>query len=626
MKLTPLLIIAIMIPNLVFCGDIYGIRGEGKVGEAFYSYNGSISQNISGDFDGTELINSSNNTILINGFAQFYTFHNSIYGGHSFTDSATNNNIILINSNVDAIYGAFSTSGSVSNNIIRIYGGNVGNIYGGDTLFGKVSNNTVEIYRGTVENIHNKGEFNTVNIFGGSVTNIISGGSTYIGNTLNIDTTRLGISSMNIGNINNFEFINFYLIDDIRANDTILNLNNYTNTDLTNSNIIVHINNTTLLNDGDIVHIIRARSNLTAPKSATLKINNGIVSVSNVSGDFFSISSDMKILDLNFTKNILASANIKVDESTKSFLESKLSQSIMISESANLLSENMDNISNLVATNSATGVDLSSFAFMGVGTKKYKTGSSIDQKAVSINAGVAKDFEFGWSGDFLGGAFLEFGASKYESELDNGFKNKGDAKFFGIGVFSKKMLKNDFYGIIGARIGQAMNKYEDEINAIEYKFDLSNLYYGLNLGGGKLLNLSSSNTLDIYTKYFFAHTNSNEENIGNGLSVEIDAVDSHQISLGAKDNIALDDKAKVYVGASVNYKFGGQSTGKLSSNAYGGIFTADIPSPALNGAYFGLDAGCKIAQSQNLNLSIGIKGYLGKEQGVGANLGVEYKF
>nr|MBP3724628.1 autotransporter outer membrane beta-barrel domain-containing protein [Campylobacter sp.] len=489
-----------------------------------------------------------------------------------------------------------------------------------------VSNNTVEIYRGTVENIRHKGEFNTVNIFGGSVTNMITGGSTHTGNTLNIDTTRRGISSMNIGNIENFEFINFYLFDSIAANGTILNLNNYANTDLTNSNIIVHINNTTLLNNGDIIHLIQSNNNLTTPKSATLQINNGIVSVSNVSGDFFSISSNMKILDLNFTKNIFASANIKVDEAAKSFLESKLSQSIMISESANLLSENMDNISNLVAANLATGIDLSSFAFAGVGTKKYKTGSSIDQKAVSINAGVAKDFEFGWSGDFLGGVFLEFGASKYKSELDNGFTNKGDAKFFGIGAFGKKMFKNDFYGIIGARIGQAMNKYEDEINAIEYKFDLSNLYYGLNLGGGKLVNLSSSNTLDIYTAYFFAHTNSNEENIGNGLSVEIDAVNSHQISLGAKDNIALDDKTKVYVGASVNYKFGGESKGKLSSNAYGGIFTADIPSPALNGAYFGLDAGCKIAQSQNLNLSIGVKGYLGKEQGVGANLGVEYKF
>ena len=281
----------------------------------------------------------------------------------------------------------------------------------------------------------------------------------------------------------------------------------------------------------------------------------------------------------------------------------------------------MKNISDLNALNSANGVNLSSFAFMGVGSKKYKTGSHIDQSGVNLNAGIAKSFESNALGEILGGAFIELGYAKYESSIANGFVSEGNTKFFGLGVMGQKDFANDFYANLALRIGKVMSDYENTINLANYNIDYSALYYGANLGGEKFVNLNSSNTLYIYAKYFFSHTNSDEIQT-NGSNLKFDAVNAHQITLGAKDNIALDNKNQIYGGANVNYKFGGESKGRIEQ----GFVVFDIPSPSLKGTYFGLNAGFERAQSDNLNLSIGAKAYFGKEQGIGANLGVEYKF
>ena len=584
--------------------------------EPVYTQNGNTYDIFAGDphlypeiinaFDDEELINQSDNTINIDLGSE--SFRENIYGGVKIDGEVKNNTINFKSGTVDEIAGGYSDQGNVSHNTINILGGKViSSVYGGVSKNSYATNNTV-------------------NFIAGEVTDSIYGGMSFMGGYSNADTATKG-NTLNIGlpsnpvsstlkarNIYNFEFVNFYIADNVANGTNILYLNESTGSiDLRESKVVVHFNPNNL-NDGDIINIIKTTDSFYTSQPI-LKI--GALSLHN--DQLWNIYN--RGLDLNFSKATLNASTATADEETKTFLESKLTQSIMVNESANNLSENMDNISNIVATNSVAGVDLSSFAFAGVGTKKYKTGSSIDQKALSINAGIAKDFEFDWSGDFLGGLFLEFGFSKYESKLDNGFTNEGDAKFFGIGAFSKKMFKNDFYGIIGARIGQAMNSYDDQIGGTKYNFDFSSLYFGANLGAGKLINLTDSNTLDVYTKYFFVHTNADENEAG-GIKIEFDAVNSHQITLGAKDNIAFDEKNKIYALADVNYKFGGESTGAIKS----GVFTADIPSPALKGTYFGLGAGYERSQTKSLNLSISAKAYLGKEQGVGLNLGAEYKF
>ena len=561
-------------------------------------------------FDDGELINQSSNTINVN--LGSTSFPDMIYGGLNIHGEVKNNTINFKSGTVGSIVGGYSEQSSASHNTINILGGKVSNsVYGGNSQNSYATNNTVNFIAGEV------GE----SIYGGYsfMGGYFNDDAATKGNTLNIGLPSNPVSStLKARNLYNFEFVNFYIADNVANGTNILYLNESKGSiDLRESKVVVHFNPNNL-NDGDIINIIKTTDTFDTSQPI-LKI--GAFSLHN--NQLWNIHN--RGLDLNFSKAALNTSTATADEETKTFLESKLTQSIMVNESANNLSENMDNIANIVAADAAKGLDLSSFAFGGVGVKKYKTGSSIDQKALSINAGVAKDFEFDWSGDFLGGAFLEFGLSKYESELDNGFTNEGDAKFFGIGTFAKKMFKNDFYGIIGARIGQAMNSYDDQIGGTKYNFDFSSLYFGANLGAGKLINLTDSNTLDVYTKYFFVHTNADENEAG-GIKIEFDAVNSHQITLGTKDNIAFDEKNKIYALADVNYKFGGQSKGSIEQNIAGNIFTADIPSPALKGAYFGFGAGYERSQTENLNLSIGAKAYLGKEQGVGLNLGAEYKF
>ncbi|CUU89019.1 putative high-molecular-weight surface-exposed protein [Campylobacter hyointestinalis subsp. hyointestinalis] len=112
---------------------------------------------------------------------------------HSST-SISNNNVTLRDNGsttIDDVFGGYSETTTVENNTINISGnptfGVTTVLYGGDELNGR--------------------------------------GDNFTSNTLNIHAKDIKVK-----NIVNFDFINFYLPNNIKSNDTLLNLSNADNT------------------------------------------------------------------------------------------------------------------------------------------------------------------------------------------------------------------------------------------------------------------------------------------------------------------------------------------------------------------------------------------------------------
>lgn len=130
-----------------------------------------------------------------------------VYGGYGDNAEVKSNSVTMTGGTVNEdIYGGYSDSGSATNNTVAITGGTVkGEVFGGSSDEGSATNNTV--------NISGAPKFGAdTTIYGGRGWN--NAKDYFTGNTLNIRT-----SALKLGNIKNFEFINFYLPNDAKANN-----------------------------------------------------------------------------------------------------------------------------------------------------------------------------------------------------------------------------------------------------------------------------------------------------------------------------------------------------------------------------------------------------------------------
>ncbi len=213
----------------------------------------------------------------------------------------------------DFVYGANVTNtGKAYRNIVEVQGGNIKNVVGAATFAvgqggDDIYNNRVLITGGTIkgyvaggENNHNKSAYsNTVEIKGGSFEKDIYGGKienkeqvatnntvtidgsdgknitfandiilyggylssangkiakdVFTGNTLNIKNKK----DISIKDVKNFEFLNFYLSENIAKDDTVLTLSATDETDLSRSKIGVAMSSGGIkLNLGDEIKLI----------------------------------------------------------------------------------------------------------------------------------------------------------------------------------------------------------------------------------------------------------------------------------------------------------------------------------------------------------------------------------
>ncbi|OCS06917.1 autotransporter outer membrane beta-barrel domain-containing protein [Campylobacter fetus] len=671
-------------------GNIYG--GDSTSGSSDSNtvniYDGTIGKNVFGG-SSTSGSSDSNTVNIYDG-----TIGKNIYGGYSYSGSSSVNlNTINISGGIinNNIFGGYSDSGSANLNTINISGGTINHdIYGGNSSSGSANLNTINISGGTISgNIYGgnsssgSSNLNTITISGnptsgnptfGTDTIIYGGNKGSTGNTLNIKTSNLEVKD-----IANFEFINFYLDKSIKANDTLLTLSDDTKTgptDLSNSKIGVGAirGDTPVLSSNDkIILIDKPNGSLISPNdmSNNMQVMQGIsnsyeftLSTVNSGGDIKQIVASLTPpstpviippppyvpptpitpvepkppvepeVPVIPTEPDPAEPVIEpevpvqpvtpytINEKQKAVLEGGFVSSLMLNNSNQALESGLQDMSQAL---NASGANETSIGNTNVSSTRNKTGSHVDVKSISLLVGFAKKA----NDSFMYSAFFEAGFGNYDSynNFSTGdIKGSGDSSYYGFGVLSKFDMINNYYFENSLRVGQIKSDFSSDdfgiATPISSSFDSKRYYIGAHIGLGKVINLNNSSNLDIYTKVFYTRVDSEDITMSTNDRFRLDAINSVSAKLGFLYNYELKENLSLYSGASFSKEFNAEAKGRNISYNY------DLDSPSMKGNTRSLEAGIKlkpISNNDKLSLDLGIVGLVGKSEGVSGKFGFKWK-
>ncbi|SUW89056.1 autotransporter outer membrane beta-barrel domain-containing protein [Campylobacter hyointestinalis] len=473
---------------------------------------------------------------------------------------------------------------------------------------------------------------NTINISGNptfGVTTILYGGSSdvdnFTGNTLNIR-----IKDIKVKNIKNFEFINLYLPNDIKANDTLLSLSTVgtvDNTNLSNSKIGVGVmdGDSPALKVGDkIILIDEPNATITPPTN----MSNNISALQGISNSYeFSLAAvkDDGIISDDGSGNVkqivATSVGKKVNENQKAILEGGISSSIIVSRANDTLESSIKDMSSALNT---TRVNETSIGSIGASSTRSNTGSHVDIRSISLLTGVSKKA----NDSFMYSAFFEAGSGNYNSYnsfVSGNVKGSGDSSYFGFGVFSKFDMASNYYFENSFRVGQVKSDFKSDDfgnGNISSSFESKRAYFGTHIGLGKVFDIDDISNLDIYTKVFYTRVNSEDITMSTNDRYKFDATNSVSTKLGFLYNYKLKENLSLYTGVGIQREFKGEAKGRNISYNY------DIDSPSIKGNTGSIEAGIKlkpINDNDKLTLDIGVMGLVGKNEGVSGRLGVEWR-
>lgn len=670
-----------VIGNAPFLNGPISIGGTNNLashGDNIYSYGNTVNINggvvdfviYGGYYNGTVSgvdVGSNNNTVTINpAFVGSNT--NDIYGGFAKNTNpgsmtASGNAVNINGGTARNIYGGFAYVGSMtgagtataSNNIVNVSAGSMNSVYGGyataDHLGGAhvASGNTVNISGGSVSSIYGgsvsapngtgQAINNTVTISGTpnlAATSLYGGylvagtaGEAFSGNTLNIKT-----SGLTVGNIYNFQYLNFYLPSTLSVGDTVLTVAG--TADLTGSSgrsstVNVGINGSASpLKAGDTITLINA---------GTLVTNSGLKSTASGTGMQgvtllynFDITKDSnKLLATVSTRS--GSSGPTVNEQTKALSEGFVSGMGLVTQGADVAAgQGMNSAVSAARAGSAAGGSApAGFGALSGGSVRYNTGSHVDMHSVSLLAGLA------WGantslGRLTFGPFFEYGSGSYSTY--NSFSNAasvegdGNTRYLGGGLLARMDFVNTGSGHIyveaSGRAGGLHNKYESsdlrDAAGRSAEYDSSSAYYGLHLGTGYVWNITEDASIDLYGKYFWTRQKGDYVTLSTGDPIDFKDVDSSRLRLGSRFSYQVNDYISPYVGAAYEREFDGKA--RATTNGF------DMKAPSMRGDTGVGELGLVFTPYASLPLSfdLGVQGYVGKREGVTGSVQAKYEF
>ena len=262
----------------------------------------------------------------------------------------------------------------------------------------------------------------------------------------------------------------------------------------------------------------------------------------------------------------------------------------------------------------------STFASMGGGVGRYKTGSHVDTHTWSAVVAVGSKREHK-KGSLEWGVFAEYGRGNYTLHDDNGGRGDGDTHYAGGGLLAKWTNKHDVYAEASVRLGRmsdsASNMLTDRLGN-SYGYDVHANYVGGHIGFGKIYKVQKTKDLDVYGKFFYTRRNGVDFDAG-GNHYTLDSVTSSLLRIGARYG-SNDKKWNWYGGLAYEYEFGGESKGTVDGLA--------IRSASIKGASVRGEIGMRMEATKTnpWKVDIGIFGYGGKHRGFGGSVNVAYMF
>ena len=265
--------------------------------------------------------------------------------------------------------------------------------------------------------------------------------------------------------------------------------------------------------------------------------------------------------------------------------------------------------------------EVSTFASMGGGSSRYKTGSHVDTNSWNCTLAVGKNIEKK-DGTMEYGLFAEYGRGNYTLHMD-GVEDggSGHTHYTGGGLLMKWTNSHDVYTEASFRMGNMKDKTSNILHdgaANAYGYDTNAKYRGGHFGIGKICREEGGTKLEIYGKYFY----NQREGINFAAGADqysLDEVRSRVLRAGFRYSTS-DKKWNRYGGVAFDREFGGKANGTVNGTA---IRSASIKGGTLRGE-FGY---CREATKTNpWKTDISLFGFTGKRNGFGGSVAVEYHF
>jgi hypothetical protein len=280
-------------------------------------------------------------------------------------------------------------------------------------------------------------------------------------------------------------------------------------------------------------------------------------------------------------------------------------------------------------TGNAAGGDTTTFSNIGGGSNKFKTGSSVTTRLWQATMGAGARHKVKGDSLFEYALYYEGGRGNYTTyneQAETSHYGSGRLRYNGGGLYLRYELPTRVYAESSVHTGrmnnEARNVLYDTATKQAYGYDKSSSYYGWHLGIGKICQLSSNRTLDVYGKYFFNKNAAMSYDLGNN-HFDIDAVSSKQMRLGFRLN-QQHGAWKLYYGGAFDYEFDGKSTGTVSAGGMSGAIRA----ASTKGASGMIELGYKLEATEHnpWEIDLNLRGFAGRHQGAVANIGLKYMF
>jgi hypothetical protein len=282
------------------------------------------------------------------------------------------------------------------------------------------------------------------------------------------------------------------------------------------------------------------------------------------------------------------------------------------------------------AAGASGGPGFAPFATVSYGRYRAETGSHVDVKGFTGDIGVAFGAETP-AGPFTAGAFLEFGDGSFESYnefagIPAPVRGEGDLSYLGGGAFARLDLgapgSSHPYIEASARFGKTeadfMSRDFQAAYGTEVRFDFNARYYGFHGGGGYVLAMTDSLSLDLSARYHYTHRDG-KDFIVQGDRASLSPVDSSRVMAGGRLNFGITDSIKGYFGAYLEHELDGDS--RIT------YLGTDLPEASLGGSSGVGELGLIVSSPASpIEFRMGVQGSAGRRDGVSGSLSLVYTF
>ena len=305
-----------------------------------------------------------------------------------------------------------------------------------------------------------------------------------------------------------------------------------------------------------------------------------------------------------------------VNPKTKSLVQGRLVAPALVNNGASYLAGGLNSLYQ-DANLSQVGANESGFVQAGTADRDITTGSYVNLKGLTLDAGYAWN-KPSVSGNWLYGVAAEYGYSHYTAHLDDGTKGKGKAWNLGANVFSNYLWNNGLYAQVSLRAGRVWNDYrsDDFVHAngtgVRYKSNAN--YLASHVGFGKVWQLGENNSLDTYVKYFYSHTSGDEAHLSSGETYHFSSVRSKRGRVGVQYSHNLSNLG-MHFGVAYEREWNGDVRAQYQGYA--------LPTPTMKGGTTIAEAGVdyKLAGKQ---FNTTLQGYAGRQKGLGIRFGMTF--